>query len=126
MKNPLLPRQADNNHNLSKVIIVVFALMTMMTIGRSLAHVFLPDGGAHSIATIVSFDGSPDPDAVIFSIFALWGLAQLAMGVVYVIVLLRSVNLFKLTRDIHPRRARHAVLTRRAGHQDTFPKRFGE
>ena len=83
MQNTLLPKQADNNYGYHKAILFVFAAMTLLTLVRSLAHIFLPDGGANSIATIITFDGTPDPDAVIYNIFALWGLAQLAMGVVY-------------------------------------------
>jgi hypothetical protein len=96
MRNPLLPKQADNNHNLSRVIVIAFALITLVTFGRSLAHMFLPDGGANAIATIISFEGTPDPDAVIYNIFALWGLAQLAMAAMYAIVLFRYRNLIPL------------------------------
>jgi hypothetical protein len=82
----LLPRQAGNNHDIPKAVVVIFSRVTMVTIARSLVHLFLPDGGANTIATIIAFDGSPDPDAVIYNIFALWGLAELAMGVMYAIV----------------------------------------
>lgn len=102
----MFPKQADNSHNLSKVILVAFSLVTILTIGRSLAHMFLPDGGAHSIATIINFIGTPDPDAVIYHIFALWGLAQLAMGVMYLIVLIHYRNLVPLGK-----RSQFASLT---------------
>lgn len=85
--NTLLPRQADNTIWYHKAILFVFGAVTVLTVGRSLAHVFLPDGGANTIATIVTFDDIPDPDAVIYHVFALWGLAQLAIGVLYAIVL---------------------------------------
>ncbi len=96
MLNIFLPKHADNAYEFHKGILFVFTAMTLLTLGRSLAHMFLPDGGANSIATIISFDGTPDPDAVIYHIFALWGLAQLAMGVIYGIVLLRYRNLVPL------------------------------
>jgi hypothetical protein len=80
LRNDLLPRQDNNAHSIPKAVIIVFILVTIMTVVRSLLHLFLPDGGANGIATIITFDGSPDPDAVIYNIFALWGLAQLAMG----------------------------------------------
>lgn len=96
MKNPLLPFRADNNHHLPKTVIIVFAVITFMTLVRSLAHILLPDGGSHSIATIIRFDGTPDPDAVVHHMFALWGLAQLAMGVMYLLVLVRYRNLIPL------------------------------
>ncbi len=96
MTNPLLPRTASNAHSIHPVVVRVFAAVTAITLGRSLAHVFLPDGGANSIATIISFGGVPDPDAVIHFVFALWGLAQLAMALVYLLVLVRYRNLVPL------------------------------
>jgi hypothetical protein len=96
MRGTLLPRQADNSYGFHKAILFIFGAMTLLTIGRSLAHMFLPDGGANAIATIITFDGNPDPDAVIYNIFALWGLAQLAMGAMYVIVIIRYRNLIPL------------------------------
>lgn len=95
-KNSLLPVRAENSYRFNKIIVYIFAIVTAITIGRSLAHLFLPDGGANSIATIISFDGAPDPDKVIYNIFALWGLAQLAMGVMYLIILIRYKNLIPL------------------------------
>lgn len=68
--NRLLPKNANNDYNFNKVIVYIFYLLTIFTIGRSLIHIFAPDGGANSIATIVQFDGNPDPDKVIYMIFA--------------------------------------------------------
>lgn len=92
----LLPGQADNNYNFNRIIIYVFALLAAVTVGRSLIHVFAPDGGANSIASMIIFSGTPDPNAVVYNIFALWGLSQLLMGFVYVIVLIKYKNLIPL------------------------------
>lgn len=96
MKHILLPRELSNRYEGPKVLTILFALVTLMTLARSLAHIFLPDGGANSIASMISFDGDPDPDPIIYHLFALWGLAQLAMGVVYGIVLVRYRALMPL------------------------------
>lgn len=85
----LLPVRVDNKINFHKAYVYIFALLTMVTIVRSLIHTFVPDGGANTIASIIIFKGSPDPNKVIHMIFSLWGLAQLLMGVFYVIVLFR-------------------------------------
>jgi hypothetical protein len=45
--------------------------------------VFLPDGGAQSIATIALDAYSPDPSAVVIGMFAQWGLTQLMFGLSY-------------------------------------------
>lgn len=95
MKN-FLPKKAENSYSFPKSVVIIFMIVTIITLGRSLAHIFLPDGGANSIATIIQFDGNPDPDRVIYFIFSLWGLAQLSMGILYVIVLIRYKNLIPL------------------------------
>lgn len=96
MRNPLLPGAASNQHSLHPVIVVVFGLVTAISLGRSIAHVVLPDGGANTIATIITFSGTPDPDPVIHFVFGLWGLAQLGTALLFVIVLLRYRNLIPL------------------------------
>jgi hypothetical protein len=63
--------------------------LTILTIGRSLAHIFLPDGGAQSIATIPLNDFTSNGAAAVIHIFALWGLSQLLLGLLYVAVLWR-------------------------------------
>ena len=52
MLEKLLPQPADNNFRGHPIVKWVFIAMTVLTIGRSLAHIFIADGGAQSIATI--------------------------------------------------------------------------
>ena len=61
----------------------------MVTIGRSLVHMFLPDGGAQSIATIPLDSFTVDGADAVILIFALWGLSQLLIGFIYGLVLWR-------------------------------------
>jgi len=90
------PKQANNDIAFDSKIIIVFIAITGMTLVRSLIHVFAYDGGANSIATIITFVGTPDPDLVIYFVFALWGLSQLLMGLFYVVVIWRYRNLIPL------------------------------
>jgi hypothetical protein len=90
------PKQANNDISFDPKIITVFIAITGMTLIRSLIHVFAYDGGANSIATIISFSGSPDPDLVVYFVFSLWGLSQLLMGLFYVVVIWRYRNLIPL------------------------------
>lgn len=92
----LFPANADNGHRVPQIVLITYLIVTIITIGRSLAHIFLPDGGANSIATIVEFSGTPNPNKVIYQVFAFWGLAQLAMGFIYTIVWFRYKNLIPL------------------------------
>lgn len=69
-----------------------FALITVFTlvgIGRSLLHIFLPDGGAQLIATIPLNSFSDEAQAVIIGMFAFWGLSQLLSSLVYVYILIK-------------------------------------
>jgi hypothetical protein len=85
----LLPPVLDASHRAHPGIVAAFGLLVVVTLARSLAHLLLPDGGAQSIATIPlqAFDPAA-ADAVVF-VFALWGLAQALMGLVYVVALVR-------------------------------------
>jgi len=89
----LLPRRANNEFMGYKFAEIAFLGIIILTVIRSLLHILLPDGGAQSIANIdLNVEGAP----TIISIFALWGLAQLLMGIFYIIVYIRYKNLIPL------------------------------
>ena len=48
----VFPKQADNNYQGHMLTLWGFAMMALVTVGRSLIHIFKFDGGAQSIATI--------------------------------------------------------------------------
>jgi len=86
----ILPKQADNNFQGYRIAVIVFFLITLVTLARSCIHIFAPDGGASSIAGIsTSIEGGSN----IISLFALWGLSQLLIGFVYLIVFFRYKSL---------------------------------
>ena len=70
--------------------------MTLFTIGRSLAHIFLPDGGTLSIATIPLDEFTVNEAAAVIHIFAEWAPSQLMFGLLYVLVLWRYSALIPL------------------------------
>ncbi len=93
MLEKILPIQVDNTfagHRFSKY---AFLIISIITVARSLAHMFLPDGGAESIATIDLSVGGAD---VIVSIFAQWGLSQLLMAGFYLVIFFRYKSLIPL------------------------------
>ncbi len=94
--NWIVPPQIDNRFPGRPFVPWVFAALVAMTLGRSLFHMFAPDGGAQSVAHI-PLDSYPAPaaDAVVF-IFAFWGLSQLMMGAVSAIVLARYRSMIPL------------------------------
>ena len=80
MKYRLLPSSFDNNFDGHSISLWLFGLITTVTLGRSLTHIFLPDGGAQSIATVPLDQYSSGAESSVISTFALWGLSQLCSG----------------------------------------------
>jgi hypothetical protein len=96
MWNRVLPARLDNDYQGHPLALWVFVLITLMTIVRSLIHIFLPDGGAQAIATI-PLDGMTRGGAEgVVTVFALWGLSQLLMAFVYLATLVRYRTLLPL------------------------------
>jgi len=94
--NRILPHTVDNNYHGHKIALWFFYLITFVTIVRSCIHIFKDDGGAQSIATIpLNTYTNGGADAVIF-IFAYWGLSQLMIGLLQVIVAIKYKSLIPL------------------------------
>lgn len=92
----LLPAVVDNQFRGIKISQYAFLLITLATIVRSLIHVFAPDGGAQSIATIPLASYSAQAAATVILMFSLWGLSQLLMGFVYLGVYLKYKSLIPM------------------------------
>ncbi len=89
----LLPDAIDNQYYGFKIAQYAFLFQTIATLVRSLIHVFAPDGGAQSIATIPLTSYPGDAAATVILMFSLWGLSQLLMGIVYLVVYLKYKSL---------------------------------
>ena len=92
----LFPKVADNTYTGHPIARWVFIFMTIVTIIRSLIHMFSADGGAGSIATIPLENFTDNGAAAVILAFALWGLSQLIVGLIYVVVLWRYQSLIPL------------------------------
>ena len=89
----ILPEAATNTYTGHPIAYYFFILLTLVTIGRSLIHMLAPDGGAQSIASInINVAGGE----TIIGIFGQWGLSQLLLGIVFLIVVVRYRNLIPL------------------------------
>ena len=89
----LLPATIDNQFRGLKFAQYAFLILTVATLVRSLIHVFAPDGGAQSIATIPLATYAGDAAAAVILMFSLWGLSQLLMGFVYLVVYFKYKSL---------------------------------
>jgi len=89
MLEKMFPKQLNNDYKGSLIAMWVFVLLTAVTLVRSLIHMFAPDGGAQSIATIPLDSFTSGGAAVVVLTFSLWGLSQLLIGIIYLVVLWR-------------------------------------
>jgi hypothetical protein len=85
----LFPRQITNEFSGLRIALWGFYLLTAITLWRSQHHIFSSDGGAQSIATIPLEKYSDSSASTIIGVFALWGLSQLIIGLIYLVAAIR-------------------------------------
>ena len=96
MLQRLFPITVNNDYRGQPVAKWALAALTLITLGRSLVHMFAPDGGAQSIASIPVDSYSPAAADALVTLFGLWGLSQLIIGCLYAITLWRYQRLIPL------------------------------
>ena len=89
MLERLFPTHLNNDYRGNPAAKWAFGFITMLTLGRSLVHIFALDGGAKSIATIPLDTFTQNGAATVVLMFSLWGLSQLLIGILYGVVLWR-------------------------------------
>jgi hypothetical protein len=92
----LFPDSIGNDYKGNKIPLYFFYLVTSFTITRSVIHIFSPDGGAQSIATIPLHLYPKNASDTIIHLFAEWGLSQLLLGLLYIVVLIKYRSLIPL------------------------------
>ena len=92
----LFPETITNEFPGRNLALYVFYLLTAMTLWRSVVHIAVPDGGAQSIATIPLDTYTAGGEAAIITIFAVWGLSQLLIGLIYLTSIIRYRSLIPL------------------------------
>jgi hypothetical protein len=90
--NRLLPDDARDYRGPRIATWIIGAFLVLIT-ARSLVHLFSPDGGAESIATI---DTSVEGGTNIIAIFGQWGAIQLLLAALLWVLLLRYRGLVPL------------------------------
>lgn len=87
--NRILPHNLNNDYLGYDIAKFVFYILTAITLWRSQHHLFSPDGGAQSIATIPLDTFTSNGAAAVIGVFGLWGLSQLIIGILYLLTALR-------------------------------------
>ncbi|MAE94470.1 MAG: hypothetical protein CL910_07410 [Deltaproteobacteria bacterium] len=92
----ILPREASNEYRGGLVPFYGFCLVAAVMLFRSTVHFLKDDSGVNSIASIILFEGSPDPNNLIYLFSSIGGVEQLLFVMVYGVVLWRYRNLIPL------------------------------
>ena len=92
----ILPEIVGREYHGPKLVYYAFWIITLLSMGRSIAHICLPDGGAESVASIPLRNFPNTAQNVVIGIFAQWGYSQLLFTFFYLIVLLRYASLIPL------------------------------
>jgi hypothetical protein len=92
----ILPKEINNTYTGHPIALYVFYIITCITIVRSLIHIIAPDGGAQSIATIPLDTYSVESANTVIFIFGLWGISQLLLGILFLIIAIRYRALIPL------------------------------
>jgi hypothetical protein len=89
MLNPLLPRRADNTYRGHRFALVLFGLLLLMKLGISLSTLFNGRTAATSADGIPLDSYTPAAAQTVVSLFALWGLTNLVICIIGLVVLIR-------------------------------------
>jgi len=89
MLNEILPRQVDNTYRGYKLALWLFGLLVLMKAGISLGTIFNGYTAASSADGIPLDTFTPAGARAVVSLFALWGLSQLMICLLCVLVLVR-------------------------------------
>ena len=92
----IFPRQANNNYLGGAVPFYGFCLLAAVMLFRSTVHLLKDDSGVNSIASIMVFEGTPDPNNIIYMFSAIGGVQQMLWVMFYGLVLWRYRNLIPL------------------------------
>ena len=96
MLERVFPKYFDNEYIGYKFSLWIFYALTALTLWRSQHHLFAPDGGAESIASIPLSTYAQAPTDTIVGVFSLWGLSQLIIGFIYLVACIRYKSMIPL------------------------------
>lgn len=92
----VFPKSADQNYQGHYLALLLLLLYTAKSLFSGAIHMFAPDGGAQSIAS-VALDQFGDGGAEsVITMFGLWGMEQVIIGLISVVILLRYRSLIPM------------------------------
>ena len=89
----LFPEQANNDYRGGALPFWGFCLLFAAEIFSAWVHLLLPDSGKNLIGGMIQFQGTPDPNAVIYALGATSGANEMLLVIIFGVVLWRYRNL---------------------------------
>ena len=89
MLEKLFPKTVDNSyqgHKIAKWLLILYAAKSLFAAS---VHMFAADGGAQSIGSVALDQFSQGGANSVVTMFGLWGLEQLVIGLFAIVILLR-------------------------------------
>lgn len=101
MLNIVFPRTVTNSYKGHKIVKWFLILLVLKSFVSGSIHMFAPDGGAQTIASIALDEFSHQASGTVITIFALWGMEQFIIGLVGLVVLIRYQSLIPMMWAIY-------------------------
>ncbi len=101
MLNTLFPKVADNTYKGSRIAKWLLFIIVIKSFVSGGIHLLASDGGAQSIASIALDKFTQGGADTVVTIFGMWGLEQLVIGVIAVIILCRYQSLIPMAWAIY-------------------------
>ena len=95
-KTILFPPVAGQDFSRGRVLWVGFGLLLAQMTFRATVHLFKADSGVNSFASIIRFEGDPDPNTIIYLFSALGGAQQMVFVIIFALVAWRYRSLIPL------------------------------
>ena len=92
----ILPPHANNDYRGGTVAFYGFCLLLAERTFSATVHFLTPDGGKNSIASIIVFEGDPDPNPIAYMFASIAGMHEMLLVILCGLVLWRYRNLIPL------------------------------
>ena len=92
----IVPRRANNDYRGGAIAFYGFCLLVAERTFSATVHFLTPDGGKNSIASIIVFEGDPDPNPIIYMFASIAGMHEMLFVFLFGLVLWRYRSLIPL------------------------------
>ncbi len=92
----IVPRRAGNEYRGGAIALYGFCFLVAEQLFSATVHFLTPDGGKNTIASIIVFEGDPDPTPIAHMFASIAGMHEMLFVLLYGIVLWRYRSLVPL------------------------------